>query len=180
MLVLPVLFEFEKIGYVPVRAILLSHQCHLQCSGDKLIFVCALKMTCGHQCPNICHHGPCVDQKKCEKKVIIRCACKRKKKDLRCSERQDDEQLQCDEICEKIQTEKKEVCIFHFQLPSRFSLHLFGPVLFFYFLSCFIFFKYKDYMLLIAAVVGLGLMLMSVLFVTFRRSFNVMLMYFSV
>ena len=41
---------------------------------------CPKTLSCGHRCPLQCHPGPCLDVKKCSKKTLVRCTCKRMKK----------------------------------------------------------------------------------------------------
>ena len=84
-------------------------------------------MKCNHQCPNICHVGDCPDPKICDKKVYLKCPCKRRKKETKCCEKQAGETLECDDMCKKVQSQKKQVLFFFiFFNPSNFLcvLHL--------------------------------------------------------
>lgn len=38
---------------------------------------CPKKMTCGHACQKLCHSGDCSNSLLCNKKVSVRCDCKR-------------------------------------------------------------------------------------------------------
>nr|KAG5689971.1 hypothetical protein BaRGS_033652 [Batillaria attramentaria] len=69
---------------------------------------CPKMMACNHQCPDMCHNGPCPEPEKCDKKVYIRCPCKRKKKESRCCDRTGGETLECDSTCKKILEQKKQ------------------------------------------------------------------------
>ncbi|XP_035220753.1 NF-X1-type zinc finger protein NFXL1-like isoform X2 [Stegodyphus dumicola] len=61
---------------------------------------CCKKMSCGHRCIFPCHPGPCADRDNCKKKIILRCSCKRKKKEIRCcTQIKDNTDLLCDSEC---------------------------------------------------------------------------------
>ena len=68
-----------------------------------------LQMECNHQCPDMCHSGSCPAPDTCDKKVYLRCACKRRKQEARCCDKRGGEKLECDEVCTKAQAQKKEV-----------------------------------------------------------------------
>lgn len=58
---------------------------------------------CGHQCPRTCHPGECPTSFECQKKVVLRCQCKRLKKDFQCWELQKtSEVIKCDDVCKKL------------------------------------------------------------------------------
>jgi len=61
---------------------------------------------CGHKCPLLCHNGPCLTSEKCEKKVWLKCKCKRIKKEIKCQQLYTDEKvdqnIKCDEICKQL------------------------------------------------------------------------------
>ncbi|GFR97491.1 NF-X1-type zinc finger protein NFXL1 [Elysia marginata] len=61
---------------------------------------CPKEMPCGHPCGAICHPGSCPNTGKCEKKVVLKCKCKRKKKEIICKDRPASQgKLECDENC---------------------------------------------------------------------------------
>ena len=68
-----------------------------------------LQMECNHQCPDMCHSGSCPAPDTCDKKVYLRCACKRRKREARCCDKRGGEKLECDDVCTKAQAQKKEV-----------------------------------------------------------------------
>lgn len=58
---------------------------------------------------NDCHPGECKNEKECNKKVKLFCACKRIKKDFVCSLVQKEEiRIKCDDVCDKVKSEKRE------------------------------------------------------------------------
>ncbi|XP_076446589.1 NF-X1-type zinc finger protein NFXL1-like [Babylonia areolata] len=69
---------------------------------------CPKMMTCNHQCPDMCHSGSCPDASTCDKKVYLRCACKRRKKEARCCDKRSGETIECDDVCTKLQAQKKQ------------------------------------------------------------------------
>lgn len=66
-------------------------------------------MPCGHPCGAVCHSGECPNIGKCEKKVSVRCKCRRKKKDFLCKEVKGGKKLECDDICQQEKERKKKV-----------------------------------------------------------------------
>ncbi len=61
-------------------------------------------MACGHRCTITCHRGQCSTSETCKKKIILRCPCKRQKKDIQCfMQSRTDLQLLCDDECTKLQ-----------------------------------------------------------------------------
>lgn len=73
--------------------------------GDR----CPKEMKCGHRCQSICHSGHCTPSHQCHKKVAVRCACKRIKKEFHCySVQQQLAKVPCDATClEKQETDRK-------------------------------------------------------------------------
>ncbi|GFO45458.1 NF-x1-type Zinc finger protein nfxl1 [Plakobranchus ocellatus] len=61
---------------------------------------CPKEMACGHPCGAVCHSGPCPNAGKCEKKIVLKCKCKRKKKEIICKNMNGPkDKLTCDENC---------------------------------------------------------------------------------
>lgn len=56
-------------------------------------------MFCGYFCGVVCYFGECFNIGKCEKKVLVCCKCRRKKKDFLCKEVKGGKKLECDDIC---------------------------------------------------------------------------------
>lgn len=98
------------------RAILKHIPCHewLEACTDRQNSlrscggICPKMMECNHQCPNICHSGSCPAPETCDRKVYLRCACKRKKRESRCCDKQAGVRVECDDTCEKLQTDRKQ------------------------------------------------------------------------
>lgn len=77
-------------------------------------------MSCGHRCTKDCHSGPCSAPQNCKKKVVIRCPCKRQKKDFSCHlVGAGKATLECDDVCALKLKEKEKVCCFKF---SKFQV----------------------------------------------------------
>ncbi|CAB3990085.1 NF-X1-type zinc finger NFXL1 [Paramuricea clavata] len=91
----------------------------LSCKGN-----CPKMLKCGHQCSLHCHFGPCIDAKDCSRKIVVRCPCKRLKKDYPCSEAQGIS-LECNEECRKIvmKTEKERKEQERIQQEEEMKLH---------------------------------------------------------
>lgn len=71
---------------------------------------CPQHLTCGHRCPLNCHQSDCPSSDTCRKKVSLRCACKRLKKDIICNIRAT-VRTECNEECQrvkKLQLKEKE------------------------------------------------------------------------
>lgn len=62
-----------------------------------------LQLDCGHRCHQICHSGLC--NKKCTKKVVVRCPCRRLRKEWFCNEQRE---VLCDNKCLLALQEQKE------------------------------------------------------------------------
>lgn len=73
------------------------------CGGE-----CPKLMPCGHPCGAVCHSGECPNIGICEKKVSVRCKCRRKKKDFLCKEVKGGKKLDCDDICQQEKERKKK------------------------------------------------------------------------
>lgn len=57
-------------------------------------------MSCGHRCQLDCHSGECGGTGPCQKKVVLKCSCKRLKKDYPCYVVTSGEaSIQCDDVC---------------------------------------------------------------------------------
>ncbi|KOC62472.1 NF-X1-type zinc finger protein NFXL1 [Habropoda laboriosa] len=70
---------------------------------------CPKNLSCGHRCMNNCHPDLCMNEKECNKKVKLFCACKRIKKDFICSVVQKEEiHIECDNVCIKLKNEKRQ------------------------------------------------------------------------
>ncbi|KAK7066648.1 NF-X1-type zinc finger protein nfxl1 [Halocaridina rubra] len=72
---------------------------------------CNKTISCGHRCTKDCHSGSCSEPEKCRKRVPLRCACKRIKKDFLCTLVVAGEaKLECDSVCleKKKATEEEE------------------------------------------------------------------------
>lgn len=78
----------------------------LQCCKNQ----CNKMMSCGHRCTKDCHSGPCSAPQNCKKKVVIRCPCKRQKKDFSCHlVGAGKATLECDDVCAlKLKEKEKE------------------------------------------------------------------------
>lgn len=75
------------------------------CKGE-----CPKNLPCGHQCGAICHPGICPNAGFCEKKVTLRCKCRRRKKEAICKEvPENHKKLECDEICKQEIDKKKKI-----------------------------------------------------------------------
>ncbi|XP_041358190.1 NF-X1-type zinc finger protein NFXL1-like [Gigantopelta aegis] len=71
---------------------------------------CSKMLPCGHQCGFACHPGQCPGTDKCQKKVTLRCKCRRKKTEgICCDVKNGSDRLECDEICKRAETEKKKL-----------------------------------------------------------------------
>merc|ERR1719427_2046388 len=61
---------------------------------------------CGHKCPMDCHHGDCLTNEQCTKKITLKCKCKRIKKEIRCQQLYIDDKIQqnikCDDVCKQL------------------------------------------------------------------------------
>ena len=68
-----------------------------------------LQLSCGHRCPQQCHDGACPSAVKCQRKVTIRCGCRRIKKEFRCS---DATEVSCDAECARILREQEQVSVY--------------------------------------------------------------------
>ncbi|XP_005090830.2 NF-X1-type zinc finger protein NFXL1 isoform X2 [Aplysia californica] len=60
---------------------------------------CPKEMACGHPCGQVCHSGVCPNVDKCEKKVTLRCKCRRIKKEMVCRQKATAVKPVCDENC---------------------------------------------------------------------------------
>ncbi|CAL1287464.1 unnamed protein product [Larinioides sclopetarius] len=81
-----------------------NKKAELMCCSNR----CPKEMGCGHRCILLCHSGSCSDQKLCKKKVVLRCPCKRKKKDMQCAALlQSNISLVCDAECFEYQESLK-------------------------------------------------------------------------
>ena len=67
------------------------------------------QLSCGHRCPQQCHDGVCPSADKCQRKVTIRCRCRRIKKEFRCSEAT---KVLCDAECARILREQEQVSVY--------------------------------------------------------------------
>ncbi|BFZ15022.1 hypothetical protein BsWGS_18061 [Bradybaena similaris] len=70
---------------------------------------CPKEMPCGHPCGAVCHSGPCPNTNRCQKKVTLKCKCKKIKKDVVCAERGAVSKLECDFNCRSNQKNGDEV-----------------------------------------------------------------------
>eukprot|EP00002_Diphylleia_rotans_P007576 TRINITY_DN1720_c0_g1_i1.p1 TRINITY_DN1720_c0_g1~~TRINITY_DN1720_c0_g1_i1.p1 ORF type:complete len:1501 (+),score=227.76 TRINITY_DN1720_c0_g1_i1:207-4709(+) len=67
--------------------------------------VCNKKLpNCQHMCTDLCHPGACFEGKKCMKKVLVKCPCRRLKAEFMCFALQDAKErgelvLSCNEVC---------------------------------------------------------------------------------
>lgn len=68
---------------------------------------CPKKLTCGHLCGVVCHAGSCPMDNKCQKKVTLKCDCKRMKKEFVCKDVRK-KTLDCDQTCKEEQKKRKE------------------------------------------------------------------------
>ncbi|GBG68527.1 hypothetical protein CBR_g3071 [Chara braunii] len=91
----PCAVPLKKLCHCGMRIMILA--CHLfktatevqlrslLCCGD----FCHKRLPfCSHLCPELCHPGPCPKATECHKKVTVRCACRRLKKEMVCSDAQ--------------------------------------------------------------------------------------------
>jgi len=70
-------------------------------------------MPCEHVCGMVCHAGDCPNIGRCEKKMTLRCKCRRRKQDIICKDVADRHtKLECDDVCQKEKDKKKQV---HYQ-----------------------------------------------------------------
>ncbi|KAG0725125.1 NF-X1-type zinc finger protein NFXL1 [Chionoecetes opilio] len=75
---------------------------------------CNKLVSCGHRCSKECHSGPCSEARDCHKRVTVRCACKRQRKEYPCPSLSGGKvKLECDGICaikleEKRKTQEEE------------------------------------------------------------------------
>ena len=46
----------------------------------RCLLLFCLQLPCGHRCPLGCHHGNCPPPETCQRKVTLRCSCRRLKK----------------------------------------------------------------------------------------------------
>ncbi|KAL3881056.1 hypothetical protein ACJMK2_033252 [Sinanodonta woodiana] len=70
---------------------------------------CPKLLSCGHPCGLTCHPGSCLSDKQCEKKVNVRCSCRRRKREFQCRDVQTGKaKLECDDICIKENEKKKQ------------------------------------------------------------------------
>lgn len=61
-------------------------------------------MFCGHRCNMVCHKGECGTGENCKKKIVLRCPCKRLKKETQCfMQLKNTIVLSCDSECIKLQ-----------------------------------------------------------------------------
>ncbi|KAK3884596.1 hypothetical protein Pcinc_011152 [Petrolisthes cinctipes] len=93
------------------------HPCHVLTQADgqakeallRCGNQCSKTMGCGHRCPLDCHSGKCGGTGPCQKKVVLKCPCKRLKKDYPCHLQNSGETtVQCDNVCrDKLEHLKK-------------------------------------------------------------------------
>ena len=57
------------------------------------------QMPCGHPCGEPCHPGKCPNIGKCERKVTLRCKCRRQRVEVICKDKTEDLRPQCDDVC---------------------------------------------------------------------------------
>ncbi|KAF2863546.1 hypothetical protein K470DRAFT_254841 [Piedraia hortae CBS 480.64] len=67
---------------------------------------CKKKLPCGHECPEICHTGPCV---LCMRTVEVKCRCGRTTNEIICHEGQVD-QPRCDRVCRTLMSCGRHNC----------------------------------------------------------------------
>lgn len=67
---------------------------------------CQNKLPCGHPCGKPCHVGPCLES--CNRRVVMKCPCNRRKKELTCPQARDGYSIMCDEICTEKRLHKEE------------------------------------------------------------------------
>ncbi|KAK6976666.1 NF-X1-type zinc finger protein NFXL1 [Biomphalaria glabrata] len=60
---------------------------------------CPKEMACGHPCGATCHSGSCPNTNKCDKKVILKCKCKRIKREIFCRDKDCTPKPECDSNC---------------------------------------------------------------------------------
>ncbi|XP_052793796.1 NF-X1-type zinc finger protein NFXL1-like isoform X2 [Mya arenaria] len=71
---------------------------------------CPKVLSCGHQCSLLCHPGACSRADQCERKVTVKCKCKRQKRDVKCRDSNKEKaQLQCDDKCKQEIQRKKQI-----------------------------------------------------------------------
>ncbi|CAG0917121.1 unnamed protein product [Notodromas monacha] len=76
---------------------------------------CPKVMACGHSCTLQCHQGECASDRTCKKKVNVKCACKRKKKEFPCVYIREQaahlaQLVACDQVCyDKAEEARKEL-----------------------------------------------------------------------
>ncbi|XP_077976077.1 NF-X1-type zinc finger protein NFXL1-like isoform X1 [Styela clava] len=90
--------------------VILHHLCSEWTAADDLTKLeiescgnnCPKPLSCDHYCTKLCHPGPCPGPETCTKKMIIKCPCKRRKKDFVCPEVRNGAKVECDSVCEEI------------------------------------------------------------------------------
>ncbi|XP_059151561.1 NF-X1-type zinc finger protein NFXL1-like [Physella acuta] len=60
---------------------------------------CPKEMPCGHPCGAICHSGACPNINSCDKKVVLKCRCKKIKKEILCKDKAVVPKPECDTSC---------------------------------------------------------------------------------
>ncbi|CAL1536845.1 unnamed protein product [Lymnaea stagnalis] len=60
---------------------------------------CPKEMPCGHPCGAVCHSGECPNISSCDKKIILKCKCKKIKKEITCREKSLISKPECDANC---------------------------------------------------------------------------------
>jgi NF-X1-type zinc finger protein NFXL1 len=72
------------------------------CGGN-----CPKLISCGHSCNKTCHSGECSNSSDCRFKILVKCSCKRIKKETPCVDLQDGRSIPCDNRCKEVQEAKK-------------------------------------------------------------------------
>ncbi|KAH9492637.1 NF-X1-type zinc finger protein nfxl1 [Bulinus truncatus] len=60
---------------------------------------CPKEMPCSHPCGATCHNGTCPNTNKCDKKVVLKCKCRRIKKEISCKDKDITPKPECDDNC---------------------------------------------------------------------------------
>lgn len=61
-------------------------------------------MPCGHPCGAVCHSGACPNINICDKKVVLKCRCKKIKKEILCKDKAVVPKPECDANCKNKST----------------------------------------------------------------------------
>lgn len=70
---------------------------------------CNKLVSCGHRCTKDCHSGSCSESQNCHKRVVVRCPCKRQRKDFFCYlVLAGKVTLDCNEVCITKMEEKRK------------------------------------------------------------------------